>query len=118
MAILFGEDRRIVGDIAKELERHRGCVAALEAVLERGGPREEDLEGAPLLSGFSLATRAATCLQGQGYGHPNLGTQWTTTSPLIALSLDLNVAKTWSRWFRLQHPADDLKVQFEKAMSR
>lgn len=115
MPIIF-EPGKVVGDIEKELTRYRGCVAALESIIAIGGPRESDLEGAPVLEQFDLSSRAIICLAGQGRGHPRLGSQWTTTSPLIAIDAGLTAARTFSRWYRLEKPATELRETVARMM--
>ncbi|MFZ3033540.1 MAG: DUF6634 family protein [Parvibaculum sp.] len=45
---------------------------------------------------------------GQAYNHPRLGTTSIQTTELWAIAPTLGWARTWSRFYRLGFPADDL----------
>lgn len=89
-------------------------LAAIEEA--QSGPTHEDLATAPTLSPWHpiLTLEAEPLLWGHVNGHPIFGTRWITTARLIALDLDSQWARTFSRWYRLGReigqPAADPKA--------
>jgi hypothetical protein len=80
--------------------------AALTAA-ERG-PTTEELAAAPVLKLWHpiWGQPRFLCLAGSTGGHPTLGRDRITTSPLIVLAPDLTWARTLSRFYRLEEPLE------------
>jgi hypothetical protein len=93
----FGGD----ADILEKLTRLQKDLATLQ---EGGGPTEEELAEAPVLTQWRLAKRPQICLEGIGIGHPLLGTTTILTSGLYAINVNRGWARTYSRFYRLALP--------------
>jgi hypothetical protein len=73
----------------------------------RGRPSNADLRHAPTLSTWTFGELLVPCLVGEVVGHPLLGNRPRIhTSQLIAIDTDGGWARTWSRFYRLEMPAD------------
>ncbi len=101
-------------DTSRSLPSLRRLFADLEAIAETGTPSRADLANAPLLDRWTLAHIPARelCLQGASYGHPLLDgvARPVVTSRIVAMAPDMTWARTWSRFYRLGRPADDLQA--------
>ena len=71
----------------------------------QAGMKAEDLGDAPLLASWMPAVEPpdGPLLVGRVKGHPRLGDRWITTSLLIGIDPALTWARTWSRWYRIEH---------------
>ncbi|MCJ2054096.1 hypothetical protein [Methylobacterium sp. J-070] len=103
----LGEDaeRATAPDTREAGERLLDLADALNGIQDRVSPTLEDLEAAPRLERWSVATRQVRVLTGEVYGHPNFANgRRISTSDLYATD-----GKTWarslSRWFALGEPA-------------
>lgn len=72
------------------------------ARIRRGeGPTVEELDRAPILSGWRPAARVSPALAGSISGHPLLPHGPAVTSQLYVLDEEIGYARTLSRWYRL-----------------
>ena len=100
---MMNEDRR--AKAAADLEN-----ALLDTLRYEAGevPSARELADAPVLSQWFVQTArdGVLLLAGDCIGHPRLGSQWITTSPLIYIAKDRTWARTRSRLYRLEsmHP--------------
>lgn len=93
----FGNDADIVDKLARLLKD-------IAVIQEGGGPTEEELAEAPVLTHWRLTKRPQICLEGLGIGHPLLGTTPILTSGLYAININRGWARTYSRLYRLALP--------------
>lgn len=72
-------------------------------------PSENDLTGAVFLKSWLISTNSQglPVLIGNAVEHPRLGTQLITTSPLLWLDEEQMIARTLSRWYRLNPTVTD-----------
>lgn len=66
-------------------------------------PFPDDLSSAPALTDYTIAADQMGLLRlvGQASGHPRLGDEWITTSPIWQIHPRGTCARTSSRWYRL-----------------
>lgn len=104
-------------NVEHSLARYESLCADLRDTLLHGWPSPDLLEtgGAPLIDLWRIGSRRVVNIEGEVASHPVLGTGWTRTSPLLALSVGAGVGRTQSRWYRLGTPlqrvADALGAQ-------
>lgn len=80
-----------------ELGKILAAIAAAET-----GPTEAELVAAPILDEWQpLFRKKVVILTGVVTGHPLLGNDGITTSPLIRINIVEKWARTESRWYRL-----------------
>ena len=94
----------------RELIRLRALVDDMEKI--RSGALPERLAGeAPILDRWVLTYRPEVCLAGLSTGHPKLtgAARRVLTSDLWLMSKDRRWARTLSRWYRLDRPADNFR---------
>ncbi|MBC6716596.1 hypothetical protein H9Q09_10300 [Aurantimonas sp. DM33-3] len=93
-------------DVRRTLARYESLCSDLRETLQHGWPSPDLLEsmGAPLIDLYRFGTRGVVNMEGEVGDHPLLGTGWTKTSPLLALSVRAGVGRTQSRWYRLGTP--------------
>lgn len=89
------------------VERLRELARALELLASGHGPTLEELAAAPLLSHWRVvAGPPSHALTGSVTGHPILGdSREILTSELTFLDETHRIARTVSRWYRLDEPA-------------
>ncbi|MBT0780845.1 DUF6634 family protein [Paracoccus sp. pheM1] len=100
-------------------ENRAGLDRALEAIAEaEAGPTVADLTGAPTIDHWRpLRSGSHTVvLWGNVSGHPLLGRDTTTTSPLLAIDVEARWARTKSRWYALGRPFAALEAELAKSM--
>lgn len=88
------------------VERLRELARALELVASGHGPTLEELAAAPVLSHWRVvAGPPSHALRGSVTGHPILGDcAEMLTSDLVFLDETHRIARTVSRWYRLDEP--------------
>jgi len=93
-------------ELRQTIERLEGLVNDLKVVLERGMPKRQDVDDAPVLDLWSMQPSAVLTLRGLSSGHPLLPgrTRGIQTSPVWLLSEELGLARTLSRWYVLDRP--------------
>ncbi|MBY3201776.1 DUF6634 family protein [Rhizobium laguerreae] len=75
-------------------------------LVQTGRPSVPNLDGAPLLYNHRIVSSSVGILAGIVDGHPKLRAgQEITTSQVFYLDSDLGIARTLSRWYRLETPA-------------
>lgn len=88
-------------------------LRALATDIERMGmfhPREE-LEDAPTLENWSIATRQVNAINGSVSGHPRLGTRNNVlTSEVFAIDKQAKWVRTFSRYYVLGQRADNQEI--------
>lgn len=92
---------------------------ALKAISEgEAGPTEADLTDAPVIDHWRpLRSGSHTIvLWGNVSGHPLLGRDTTTTSPLLAIDVQAGWARTKSRWYVLARPFAALEAELARSM--
>jgi hypothetical protein len=96
-----------------ELDRALKAIAEAEA-----GPTEADLTDAPAIDHWRpLRSGSHTVvLWGNVSGHPVLGRDATTTSPLLAIDVQAGWARTKSRWYALGRPFAALEAELAESM--
>lgn len=83
---------------AKTIKRLRGLADDLEALSDGKVPDQVTT----LLTSWAFATRAAPCLMGHAFGHPNIDDgRRAITSEVYYVDPDRRLARTLSRWYRL-----------------
>lgn len=83
-------------------ERFASATADLRRLAKGWRPTETDLIGAVGLENWMVAIDGEMpVLIGESVGHPHLGDQWITTSPVLWINEDRTIARTLSRWYRL-----------------
>lgn len=89
---------RLSDDLRAQLDRVLDAITAAKA-----GPTEADLANAPVLDHWRplMSGPYVLVLWGSVSGHPELGNDLVTTTPLIALDPSRGWARTKSRWYRL-----------------
>lgn len=86
------------------IEKLRSARTDLRRLGEGWRPSEADLEGAVGLEDWLPAVDPVNnlpILMGESIGHPILGNQFITTSPVLWISEDRTIARTLSRWYHL-----------------
>lgn len=86
------------------IEKLRSAQTDLRRLGEGWCPSEADLEDAVGLEQWMPAVDPLNnlpILMGESIGHPILGDQFITTSPVLWISEDRTIARTLSRWYRL-----------------
>lgn len=100
-------------------EHRDGLDRALMAIAEaEAGPTTADLANAPLIDHWRplrSGTRTVV-LWGNVSGHPLLGNDSTTTSPLLAIDVQAGWARTRSRWYALGRPFAQLEAALADSM--
>lgn len=96
-----------------ELDRALKAIAEAEA-----GPTGADLTDAPIIDRWRpLRSGSHTIvLWGSVSGHPLLGRDSTTTSPLLAINEQAGWARTKSRWYVLAQPFAALETELAESM--
>lgn len=100
-------------------EHRDGLDRALKAVAEaEAGPTKADLSNAPLIDHWrALRSGSRTVvLWGNVSGHPLLGNDSTTTSPLLAIDVQAGWARTKSRWYVLGRPFAELETALAESL--
>lgn len=100
-------------------EHRDGLDRALKAIAEaEAGPTTADLANAPLIDHWrALRSGSRTVvLWGNVSGHPLLGNDSTTTSPLLAIDVQAGWARTRSRWYVLGRPFAELEAALAESM--
>lgn len=84
-------------------EIHRKLADDLNLIAMGRGPSDEDMYWSPYLDRYQMTFRSRPCLHGFASGHPKLAplNREILTSELIAISPQLKLARTRSRWYRL-----------------
>lgn len=100
MPIIVGR-HAVVGDIPGEIARLEGLITDLERVGMREFPTAAELDAAPFLDRFVIATRPVTCLVGYCEGHPLVTGRLIQTSDVWVLASELGWARTLSRTYKL-----------------
>lgn len=95
-------------DIEREIEKAEALLTDLKRFANRQFPTSGELEAAPLIDEYQVNIISRPALIGQAYNHPRLGTTSIQTTELWAIAPTLGWARTWSRFYRLGFPADDL----------
>jgi hypothetical protein len=86
------------------IDKIRSARADLRRLREGWRPDATDLANAVGLEDWLPAvdpTINLPFLMGNSVGHPILGDQFITTSPVLWISEDRTIARTLSRWYRL-----------------
>lgn len=86
------------------IEKLRSAQTDLRRLSEGWRPSKADLAGAVGLEDWLPAVdpdNNLSILIGESVGHPILGDQFITTSPVLWISEDRTIARTLSRWYRL-----------------
>ncbi|AOO82220.1 DUF6634 family protein [Bosea vaviloviae] len=86
------------------IEKFRSAQIDLRRLGDGWRPSEADLEDAVGLEDWLPGVDPLNdlpILMGESIGHPILGDQFITTSPVLWLSEDRKIARTLSRWYRL-----------------
>lgn len=86
------------------IEKLRSAQNDLRRLGEGWRPSEIDLQDAVGLEHWLPGVDPVNdlpILMGQSIGHPILGDQSITTSPVLWISEDRTIARTLSRWYRL-----------------
>lgn len=100
-------------------EHRAGLDRALKAIAEaESGPSHADLIDAPIIDHW-LPLRSGShtiVLWGNVSGHPLLGRDTTTTSPLLAIDVEAGWARTKSRWYALGRPFAALEAELAESM--
>jgi hypothetical protein len=71
------------------------------------GPKQDDLQGAPMIENWFLIWRDGDVVRADGdvHGHPTIDDPWVTTSPVLGYDYDFEREEGWlrsiSRWYRL-----------------
>jgi hypothetical protein len=78
------------------LARDLRAVEAADFNVDAAGPVE--------LENWRLTERSVLSLAGVSLGHPVLGTKPIRTSQVFFLDLELGIARSFSRWYRLGMP--------------
>jgi hypothetical protein len=88
--------------LPSHLRRQHNTILASIAAAE-SGPSEADLAEAPVIDRWLplFSKPFNLLLWGEVTGHPELGTDYITTSQLLAVNADAGWARTRSRWYRL-----------------
>lgn len=92
-----------------DVDRLDRLIKDLRSVLE-GDKKKIDLgSDVPILKSYRVTTRRTACLEGIVYGHPTLPDGETILTSELHVFLEqeaLLYARTLSRWYRLDVPAD------------
>ncbi|WGR63110.1 ATP-dependent Lon protease (plasmid) [Paracoccus ferrooxidans] len=100
--------------------QHRaGLDRALKAIAEaEAGPTEADLTDAPVIDHWRPLRSGSRTIVLWGYvsGHPLLGRDTTTTSPLLAIDVEAGWARTKSRWYNLGRPFAALEAELAESI--
>lgn len=104
---------RLSYDLRTQLDRVLNAIAAAEA-----GPAEADLANAPVLDHWRplMSGPHVLVLWGSVSGHPELGSDLITTTPLIALNTSRGWARTKSRWYRLARSFAEFGAELAASM--
>lgn len=100
-------------------EHRAGLDRALKAIAEvEAGPSEADLIDAPIIDHWrALRSGSRTIvLWGNVSGHPVIGRDSTTTSPLLGINVQSGWARTKSRWYILGQPFSVLEAALAESM--
>ncbi|MGA0613337.1 DUF6634 family protein [Paracoccus sp. KR1-242] len=100
-------------------EHRAGLDRALKAIAEaEAGPTGADLINAPVIDHWRpLRSGSHTiALWGNVSGHPLLGRDTATTSPLLAINVQAGWARTKSRWYALGRPFAALGAELAESM--
>ena len=95
--------RGIFGDVAGTIARLESLIHDIERLGSGNMPSTRELESAPLLEPFTIATQSRPCLIGGISDHPTLKGPVITTSELWIMAPELGWARTYSRLYRLGH---------------
>lgn len=82
----------------------------VERLLREGGPTDEELAAAPVLSRWTLIIHPSDglpALVGSVTGHPEVRSGPVVTSPVVVIALEAGWARTVSRMYALGVPADE-----------
>ena len=97
------------------LEDRAGLIRRLEhdmkRILQGGRPTEDELAKAPVLSRWRLIAHPEDdllSLVGIVSGHPDVGPGQIVTSPVVAIGLEADWARTVSRFYVLGLPAGEV----------
>jgi hypothetical protein len=94
-------------DIASLVDQLSALSDDIRELDLRGRPSIADLRHAPVLATWMFGEMLVPCLVGEVVGHPLLGNRPRIhTSQLIAIDAHGGWARTWSRFYRLEMPAD------------
>ncbi|MGO8653080.1 DUF6634 family protein [Rhizobium ruizarguesonis] len=86
------------------INRLRSIAVDLEAVNE-GQPA--GISGGVLIRNWALAQRTVPCLIGHTTGHPLIANDRPTfSSPIYYIDRERQIARTFSRWYRLGNRVD------------
>lgn len=91
-----------------------GMELILQALAEaERGPTPAELSAAPVLQLWQplIDLNTYVILGGAASGHPTLGRDYITTSPVLWMAEDLTWCRTLSRFYRLQDPLEKTLAQ-------
>lgn len=105
---------RLSYDLRTQLDRVLDAIAVAEA-----GPTEADLANAPVLDRWRIVMSGphVLVLWGSVSGHPELGSDLVTTTPLIALNRSRGWARTKSRWYRLARSFAEFEAELAASLA-
>ncbi|UIJ79108.1 MULTISPECIES: hypothetical protein [Rhizobium] len=84
--------------------RLRQVADDLEAV---GGAPDKSLPPGVSIKNWALAQRTIPCLIGNATGHPEIGQNRPMfSSPIYYMDIERRIARTFSRWYRLENRVD------------
>jgi hypothetical protein len=93
-------------------DRVRRLLRDLEALGAGAYPTRAEIEDAPVLENWSLATRKVPCLTGTFFGHPKIRSgNFGVTSDIWIHAPSLGYARSLSRLFRLGPAASETEVR-------
>lgn len=73
--------------------------------VEAGTTQSLSLHTAPILEAHQMYSRRTACLSGFVFGHPSLyDGREIMTSQLIYMDIEIGIARTLNRWYRLGTP--------------
>lgn len=100
----FGMEMQMSSVLLEHTQKLQDLAEDLRLVAE--GKFPSPLGQMPVLLDWKLSAHLAPHLIGHAVGHPILGNRHITTSQLFFLDAELGLARTLSRWYRLDPPID------------
>jgi hypothetical protein len=100
----FGMEMQMSSVLLENARKLQDLAEDLRLVAE--GKFPSPLEQMPVLLDWNLSARLVPHLVGCAAGHPILGNRHISTSQLFFLDAELGLARTLSRWYRLDPPID------------
>lgn len=112
MTIIIDGRRRFLGDLTAEIIRLEKLLVDLKHLAAGHLPAAANVDAAPLLEAWEIASRPSPALMGIVSGHPKIdGNRPAITSSLMVFAPELGWARTESRLYRLGTSLVDRRSQ-------